>query len=279
MRVNDPEFEYVAGQGRPGFPALLAEYEALGEQVVAREPCTLDVRYGRAARETFDFFAASEPATGTLLYFHAGYWQSRDKSGFRFIAPAFTRRGLNVALVNYPLCPSVTLAALVDSARKAASAIRAHVNSLAPGRELPLIVSGHSAGAHIATELALTRPALGVAAVIALSGIYDLAPLLDTSLNSKLGLDVASARANSPLFRVTPGAPAGLFVAGADETSAFLEQSRKMHEAWLLAGNRSVLEIVPGADHFTLLKAFTASEGALAARVAELLQWTRRPPA
>jgi arylformamidase len=278
--MQDAQFQYVEGQARPTFATLLAGYEALGAAAIRSLPCSLDLPYGAAERQVFDFFPASGQALGTLLYFHAGYWQSRDKATFRFIAPALVRRGWNVALVNYPLCPAVSLAALLDSCRASVPAIRAHARTLGQD-DLPLVAAGHSAGGHIAVELALHRwpqsgpDAPAVDGVIALSGIYDLAPLLATTLNLKLGLDPDSATGHSPLHRVTSGAPPALFAAGGAETPAFIEQSTRMRQAWLAAGNRSELEIVAGADHFSLLEPFTAPVSALAGKVDELLLQAR----
>jgi arylformamidase len=254
--MDDPQFQYVEGQSRPGFAALLAAYEAESRTALATETCVLDVRYGPLERQTFDFFAARNRPRGTLAYFHAGYWQSRDKSTFRFIAPAYTAAGLNVALVNYPLCPTVLLPELIEAAKACLAAIRAQAASDgAP--HLPLVLSGHSAGAHIAAELALSD-AEGLAGVVAMSGIYDLAPLVGTSLNQKLRLDPASAAACSPIHRMRAGLPPALVVVGDEETPAFIEQSRRFDEAWNKAGNRSALHLAPQADHFSLLRQFSS---------------------
>ena len=262
--MQDAQFQYVEGQSRPGFATLIPQFEAWSVAAVASSPaCTLDIRYGEAARETFDFFPADgNPARATLVYFHAGYWQSRDKSTFRFIAPAYTRHGVHVALVNYPLCPHVSLGHLLDAARRAVAGVHTHV--AARGQHgLPLVAAGHSAGGHIAVELGLTDwahssggntpPTRGVDGVVALSGIYDLAPLVDTTLNTHLGLDATSARRYSPLWRVGAKAPHALFVVGGDETPAFLDQNQRMVDAWQHAGHPVHGEELPGADHFTLL--------------------------
>jgi arylformamidase len=268
--MRSEEFQYVEGQARPTFPHLLAEYEKCSAAAVQTESCSLDVRYGSHVRQTFDFFEARGSARGALLYFHAGYWQSRDKSTFRFIAPAFTRQGLNVALVNYPLCPSVSLAALVNTTREAIPAVLARSGQRAGAGQV-LIVAGHSAGAHIAVELALTPfddalpSASPIDGVLALSGVFDLLPLVNTSLNAKLGLDAHSAFAESPLYRCASEAsvarlPPALFVVGADETPAFIDQSERMHQAWLRACNASVMHIATGADHFSLLQQFVSQD-------------------
>lgn len=285
--MQDAQFQYVEGQGRPGFATLIPQFEAWSvAAVTASSTCTLDIRYGEAARESFDFFPADVLAGGsaaraTLVYFHAGYWQSRDKSTFRFIAPAFTRQGIHVALVNYPLCPHVSLGHLLDAARRAVAGVHAHVAARGqPG--LPLVAAGHSAGGHIAVELGLadwghssagnTPPARGVDGVVALSGIYDLAPLVGTTLNTNLGLDAASARRYSPLWRVGLVAPLALFAVGGDETPAFLAQNQHMAGAWQSAGHPCTTNVVPGADHFTLLQQLVHSGSSLQRDVLALVE-------
>jgi len=259
--MDDPQFQYVEGQSRAGFAPLLAAFEAESAAAVAAESCALDQRYGPLERQTFDFFKARRTPRGTLAYFHAGYWQSRDKSTFRFIAPAFTAVGLNVALVNYPLCPAVSLPELVEAAKACVPAIRARA-ALGHADRLPLFLSGHSAGAHIAAEMALADPG-GTAGLVALSGIYDLAPLVATTLNQKLRLDPADAAACSPIHRIgAPLAPA-LVAVGDEETPAFIAQSRRFDDAWRRAGNRSALHVAPRADHFSLLRQFSSPGSAL----------------
>ena len=127
----------------------------------------------------------------------------------------------------------------------------------------PWIAAGHSAGAHLAVELALTdwasrgAPADTVAGVVALSGVYDLAPLIRTPLNDNLKLTPESARAASPVFRVNAGAIPALFAVGAEETAAFRRQNQDMALAWSRAGHPAQTLVVEGADHFSLLRGVT----------------------
>lgn len=248
----DATAEYLTRQMRPHFPALMEDFQRESDGV---PPTAANVPYGPHPRQTFDFVQSGRPWRGTLAYFHAGYWQSRDKSLFRFVAPALTRHGLDVAMVNYPLCPGVTLPELVQAARAAVPAILAHAAGLGRGGA-GLAASGHSAGGHLAVELAASdwngpSPITGVAA---LSGVYDLEPLLDTPLNDKLRLDRPTARAMSPVHRVPGGMPPALFAVGGAETAAFQRQAAAMHRAWLRAGNAGTALVVDGADHFTLLR-------------------------
>ncbi|ESR26844.1 alpha/beta hydrolase [Lutibaculum baratangense] len=252
---EDSVYQYMTGQIRPHHPALIDDFVGESARVRDELPGPRDVRYGPHPRQVFDLFPAGEGAP-LLAFFHAGYWQSRDKDQFQFVARPLVAAGLSVATVNYPLCPDVTLPELTEAVRAAVPALLEAVGS--PG----LVAAGHSAGAHLAVELAATDwQARGfdrnpVHGVLALSGVYDLVPLLATPLNDRLRLDEAGATAASPLDRLPPGLPPAVFAVGGAETKAFLSQSVRMHEAWIEAGAESRYMIVPGADHMSLLKQF-----------------------
>jgi len=259
-RIEYYTYEYLRGQQRDTHPALLEEYERRSAAALTTcRDAAVDVSYGPHPRQRLDIFPAQGQCLGSLLYFHAGYWQARDKSTFRFIADPIVARGYNVILANYPLCPDVTLDTLVQCAAETIPFLADHLQDSHPDGS-GLIVAGHSAGAHIAVELAL-RPwpsSIGkghpIQRVIAISGIYELAPLLATPLNIKLGLSEGDAMRNSPLFRVeTVGIPA-TFVVGGLETAEFRRQSRVMAAAWSEKGNPTAYIEATGKDHFSVLE-------------------------
>ena len=269
MTGMDATAEYLTGQMHPHFPALMEDFKRESDTI---PPTAADLPYGPHPRQTFDVVQGQVPWRGTLAWFHAGYWQSRDKSLFRFFAPTLAQHGIDVAMVNYPLCPDVTLPALVQATRAAVPAVLAHAAASGRGGA-GLVAAGHSAGGHIAAELALSdwAGATPIAAVAALSGVYDLEPLTDTSLNDKLRLDRVTARAMSPLHRVRGGMPPALFAVGGMETAAFRQQTANMHAAWLHAGNRSRHLVMDGADHFSLLRHLQSS-GPLLQGILDLTQ-------
>lgn len=242
----DARWQYMEGQLRPGFPALFEAF-ATESGAVAGE---FDIPYGPHPRMVFDGFRAAR-SRALLVWFHAGYWQSRDKAGFRFLAPPLLAAGYDVALANYPLCPEATMPELLAATRAAIPAILGWA-----GRD-SLIAAGHSAGGHIVAELALAGVP-GIAAIAAFSGIYDLVPLVGIPLNDRLGLTEETARDLSPIHRVRAGLPPALFAVGGAETPAFLEQNAAMAAAWAAAGNRAARHEEAGADHFTLLRALPA---------------------
>lgn len=271
----DATLAYLTGQMQASQGPLLAAYAAESAAAVAAYSPRLDLAYGSHPREVFDLYISKQPWRGTLAYFHAGYWQSRDKSQFHFLAPAFLDEGIDVALVNYPLCPSVTLEQLTESARASIAAILAKVLGLGRGGAT-LTAAGHSAGGHLAAELAMTdwrargAPDHAVASILAISGVYELTPLLATALNDKLKLDLVEARAQSPIRRIRGPLPPALFVAGGAETPEFQLQTRAMASAWRASGSDASCEIVAGADHFSVLRAF-GNDGSLLDTACELI--------
>ncbi len=257
------QFEYIDGQLRPAHAALFEAIAAANDRAVKDGQPRLDIAYGRHPRQKMDLFRAASECRATVAFFHAGYWQSRDKSGFRFLAPSLVVDGFDVAIVNYPLSPDMSVSDIAAAAFASIPALAALTDNA------PLILIGHSAGAQIAVELGMLSHDANwiIKGVLAISGVFDLAPLIGTSVNEKLGLDPTSARAASPLHRVVSGAPPTVFAVGALETQAFREQTTRMSEAWACAGNATELITVPDVDHFSILNELCRDNGLLRAAI------------
>ena len=97
---------------------------------------------------------AGRRARGTLLFIHGGYWRALDKDDHSFVAPAFVDAGFAVAVVNYDLCPDVTIATIVDECRRAVAWVAARRRQ--HGAAAPLVIAGHSAGGHLAAMMFAT---------------------------------------------------------------------------------------------------------------------------
>jgi arylformamidase len=260
-----PQHEYVDGQFRPHFADLLADLQRRSDAAAAAPTVRLDLAYGPHVRQRFDHFPALGEARGALLFFHAGYWQSRDKANFRFLAGPFQAVGLHFFAINYPLCPEFSLAQIEQAVLASVAAVRGALQPVGAD-ELPLAVAGHSAGGHLAALLALAGQPVAATAtadpavvdgVWGISGVYDPEPLLGTTLNERLKLDTEAARRANVSRRVRPQAPPGLWMVGGAETASFASQNADMHMAWSRAGNASRCCTVAGADHFTVLASVT----------------------
>jgi arylformamidase len=112
-------------------------------------------------------------------------------------------------------------------------------------------------------------------AALAISGVFDLEPLIPTSLNVALGLDVPEARALSVTNWPVPdgSTPGGTTLdcwVGGDETSEFLRQSRDMAALWGARGVETRVEVLHGLNHFTVLDPLSDADGAMVGRLVEM---------
>jgi arylformamidase len=268
----DYETEYNNRARVPEHPGIIAGWARDAEAYRAEAVCELGISYGESERQRYDLFKP-ETATGNAiaLFIHGGYWQALDRSYFSHMARGLNRLGIPVAVVGYDLCPQVGLGHIVWELQQAAAAIWRRYN-------LPVVASGHSAGGQLAACLLATDwknvgadlPDQLVPAAYGISGLYNLKPLTETSINDALKLDMAAAERESPLFWP---APAGLqmdAVVGSVESDEYLKQSRRIVDVWGLEGVKTRYGEIAGANHFTVLDGLPDPDNAMTRRIAEL---------
>ena len=259
----DPESEYNNRARVPDHPAVMQRWREAAEAARAAHPPET-VAYGPGPREVMDIFSAGDGAP-VAVFLHGGYWQALDKDGFSGLAPALLVHGVGLAVPSYDLAPAVRLGRILSQVREATDLIRARTGKRP-------VVFGHSAGGHMAACMLSEGRA---AAAVAISGVFDLAPLIPTSLNAALRLDGMEAAALSPIHWPAPdgSTPGGTIldcVVGADESPEFLRQSRDMADLWGDRGVETRYEALPGLNHFTVLDPLFDPESALVRRIVEL---------
>ena len=263
FEAPDLESQYNNRARVPDHPAVMQRWrETAGAARAAHPP--QEIAYGRGEREVMNLFSAGEDAP-VAVFLHGGYWQALDKDWFSGIAPALLSHGVSLAIPSYDLAPAVRLGAILRQVRSAVEAIRERTGARP-------VVFGHSAGGHMAACLLSEGRA---AAAVAISGVFDLRPLIPTSLNTALDLDEREAAALSPIFwpvpnGSTPGGTVLDCVVGADESPEFLRQSRMMADLWGAQGVETRYEALPGLNHFTVLDPLFDADSALVKRIVEL---------
>lgn len=260
-------------------PRWFARYAELSAAAMFRFGPQRDLRYGPGPKETLDLFVPSTPAKATLVFIHGGYWRALDKADFSFVALPFVARGIATAVINYDLCPDVSIATIVDECRRAVAWVArdAAARGAAAGR---VVVSGHSAGGHLAAMLLATDwAALGlardcVAGAVSLSGVHDLAPMVQFSFNADFKLDAAEAARLSPVNLVPRSRAPLVIAAGADETSEFLRQSQILWDRWPAnrPGGMTGPLFVPGRNHFSVVADYADPASELTRRTLALFQ-------
>lgn len=276
----DPELErhYNVRAAVPEHLEFFESWRRRSEAFRKASDAALDIAYGPSPAETLDLFPAGVSGAPLHMFIHGGYWQALDKSDSSFLAEALVAAGVNVAVVNYALCPDVALEEIVAQMRRAALWLWAHAGDYGADPDR-FQVSGHSAGGHLVGMLMATdwpelepkAPRGLVRSGIAVSGLFDLEPLRHTTINDKVGMDRETARANSPLF-LDPTAPAAplLLAVGGLESEGFHRQSDAMCEAWRAKGVPVERITLADRHHISAVEALADVETPLFRGVMEL---------
>ena len=271
------EAQYNARAAVPEHVEIQADWQRRSERLRATRDCKLDLAYGDGERHKLDLFTTDAGNGPLQMFLHGGYWQRGDRRANHFVAEGLCANGVNVAMVGYDLCPSVTLDDIVGQVRAALAWLWRNAERL--GFDADRIqVCGHSAGGHLTAMLMATHwpdqgadlPAHLIHSGLAISGLYELDPLRHTSLNEALAMDAETAGRNSPALLPATGSAPLIAAVGGLESAEFHRQAATLAQRWRdRSGAVEVLE-VPGTNHFTILERL-AREGALLERALALL--------
>lgn len=264
----DYEVEYNNRARVPENPSIIAGW-AKNAAAYRERHAPRAVAYGPGARNSIDFFPGREEGP-IVVFIHGGYWQALDGSFFSHLAGGLNDHGISVAIPSYDLCPAVTIDQIIQQMRMATRELARLGRSL--------VITGHSAGGHLAAcMLATDWPAYDaslpgdlVVAAYAISGLFDLGPLVGTSINKALQLDDAAAHVASPLFWKTPPRGSLDAVVGANESAEYFRQSKTIVEHWGAAGIATRFGVIPNANHFTAIAPLADPGSPMTLRLKEL---------
>lgn len=221
--------------------------------------CSLDVSYGPSAPETVDIFPAKNPGALLLVYIHGGYWYSRSSKDFDLVANAFVDHGITVAVMNYALCPEVTLSEITRQSRALIAWLHKEATNYNADPKR-IFICGHSAGGQQVAMLAATNwnedygiPDDVIKGGIAISGIYDLGGLPYSYLQPKLQLTQEVIVRESPLRAVPDFGPPVLVSCGANETAELRRQTAEYYQARKDKELGGDLLIQKGKMHFSAI--------------------------
>jgi arylformamidase len=169
---------------------------------------TVEQPYGPDVRQRLDYTPAERADAPLVVFIHGGAWSFGDKRIAAHMARHFHARGYAFASVNYRLVPGATVDQQADD-------VAAALASLIGRARLPVMLIGHSAGAHLAAlvgtdphYLAAYRiPPEAVAGIVLLDGAgYDVprqiesaGPWLRRIYLRAFGADEAAQRRLSPI--------------------------------------------------------------------------------
>jgi arylformamidase len=217
---------------------------------------TLGIAYGEKPRNRLDLFLPEGKPKGLVVFVHGGYWMAFDNSYWSHLAGGAVAHGYAVAMPSYTLCPEVRIGDIVGEV----GAAIAKAAELVDG---PIMLTGHSAGGHLASRMVSATTPLKPAVtarirnVISISGVHDLRPLMSTGMNGTLRIDEAEALAESPaLLRPLTGARITCW-AGGGERAEFLRQNALLANVWTGLGAATSEVVEPDRHHFNIIDGLT----------------------
>ncbi|MBV9734393.1 MAG: alpha/beta hydrolase [Acidisphaera sp.] len=241
-------------------PAAILNATAPHEGIVLHA----DLAYAPGPDHGLDVYAPVQPRADApvVVFFYGGDWQSGARAMYRFVGAALAARGIVTVIPDYRRYPAVRFPAFMRDAAAAVAWTRAHVGAYG-GDAARLFLMGHSAGAQIATLLALDGQYLreagvdpcDIAGVIGLAGPYDFLPLHDATLKVIFGPPADWPR-SQPIDFVTPAAPPMLLAAGTDDHTVDPGNTVRLAARLRAAGVEADERLYPDIGHPVLIGAF-----------------------
>jgi arylformamidase len=179
-----------------------------------------------------------------FLWIHGGYWQSSSIDEALTGAENLVEQGFGYAAIEYTLSPEICTAEIIDECVQALVWLRERTEGTA------IILGGHSAGAHLAMAVAAR---IQVDGLVLVSGLFDLRPIVQTTINDALGLTQSDALALSPILNTFPFACVAEVLVGGEESPSFHAQAKAATD--YLIDNDSPVRLITleGLDHFDII--------------------------
>jgi len=208
----------------------------------------LNIAYGGGERQALDLFYPASKPRGLVVFIHGGYWIRFDRKMWSHFAAGAQARGWAVAMPSYTLAPEARISEIVSEVARAVAKSAELVRG-------PIVITGHSAGGHLAARMAcddvdLPADVLNrLKRVLPISPLTDLRPLRKLTMNADLQLSAEEAEAESPVLATPHSSLQVTTWVGAEERPVFLDHARWLAEAW----PGSKLRIDPGRHHFDVI--------------------------
>ncbi|MBI0534581.1 alpha/beta hydrolase [Roseomonas sp. KE2513] len=236
--------------------------------------------YGPGERGRYDLYTpqGARPDAPLIVFFYGGGWRSGAREDYDFVARALASTGAVVAVPDYRLFPEVRWPSFVEDGAAAVRAIRA-----SPGRDRPVVLAGHSAGAFNAMALAADPRWLGpardsLAGGIGLACPFDFGPADDPS-GIFAAAPNARARVAPPDEAALRGTPPLLLLHGLADTTVRPEQTSRFTALAQARGVTVEAHFYEGVSHIGIIAALAAPVRALglegAPVLSDIARWLR----
>jgi len=244
----------------PDIAPYTARNKAMTEAAKKRFRCLEHVAYGDHDDEWFDVFGVQGGQRGGLapivVFFHGGAWRVQQIGATGAAAPAYVDAGAIFVAVNFSVAPDANLDVMVAQCR-AATAFVQREGAKWGGDPNRIHLLGHSSGAHLASNVAVTEwdTAFGlprdlVKGLAVTSGPYDLEPVILSKRNTYLHLDRGGVERNTAAKHLRADLPPAIVAWGGKELTEFQRQGEAFADAWEAATGSVTRLFFPGNNHF-----------------------------
>jgi acetyl esterase/lipase len=235
----------LLAQTAEALPAVQSLYSRIvADRGVAVETA---VAYGPLARQVLDVY---RPASGKgdeggpiAVFIYGGGWRSGERGTYGFVGAALAARGITTVIPDYRLYPDVMFPAFIEDAGRAYAWTSANL-ARSGGKRRPIVLVGHSAGAHIAALLALDARRLADAGVgsedrpaglVGLAGPYAFDPTTYPTTR-EIFAPALGAHDARPVAFASAVAPPALLMHGLEDETVKISNMRTLTAALRGAG-------------------------------------------
>ena len=190
-----------------------------------------------------------------VLFLYGGGWRDGSRQSYGYVGAALAARGITTIIPDYRTFPEVSFPGFIEDAARAYHWVW---KNFARGR--PIIVMGHSAGAHSAAMIALNGEYLAVhdadtprpAALIGISGPYAFDPTTWQSTRD-IFATAANADAARPAAHVDGQAPPALLLHGLKDTTVRLWNLETLSQNYRKQGRPVTTKTYPQLGHIDIV--------------------------
>ncbi len=252
---------YMLRETIPDFLVEVERWESLGrtldDSLAKNNRSAETLSYGEHPRQDMQLYRATAGKTGKGLavFIHGGFWRMMDRAQSHFMAQPYLERGWDCAVIEYRLMPEFRLSELVDDTVCALQKLQQH--DTWPKR----LLSGHSAGAHLAWHGGLAARDSGASsaddALLLISPVFDIFAVQSTPIIGELDMQSQETAQWSCYHGFTTAEQPVQFAVGASETEDFKRQAY-IGSQMMGRGDQNNIALVNGCNHLSVVTQIAA---------------------
>ncbi|XP_023214888.1 kynurenine formamidase-like isoform X1 [Centruroides sculpturatus] len=251
----------------------------LSEDVTKTIPHRVNVKCENFNGKGMDIFSEDLPNDSPIFAFiHGGFWSEGSKEMYHYLAKLFRSKGVVTTLIGHNLAPSATLTEIIEEIKQT---ILCLVQLAAERKSKGIYLSGHSSGAHLAAMFLSSEwkdnPKIKkyIKGVVLISGIYDIYPLLKTSVFEIVHKVTEKANPSKFLKEISSNlieTNIKILIAIAEhDPPKFIEQSQHFQQKLQEFGVSLDYLYVQDEDHFSIVEKLHDESFILTQRIINLI--------